>query len=383
MAENEQTQEKNQEPTQRRLEKAREDGNVLSSKEMFVFGSSAISLLTLAILGFFSDILTEYWAAFFIFSHPEELLNSHANNAFHAFKIILVGAAIFGIPAFIGICTIQLIVGRGISMSSKALSFKWDKLDPIKGLGRIFSVKGLVELVKSIFKVVFLTSLVVGFMWYSLPNIIYLSAGMLNHSLEILYKLLLMFILVIVLVLFTIGVGDYIWSRHTWLEKLRMSRQDLKDESKESEGSPEVKARMRRLQMEASQRAAEQAQAINDVKEATVVITNPTHFAVAVKYQPDENEAPVIIAMGKDLLATKVIEQAELHSISIVRSPLLARALFYTGGIGSAISEQLYSAVASILAYVYQLERGVESAMPEPEIPSDYIFDEFGKKIKD
>ena len=234
MAENEQTQEKNQEPTQRRLEKAREDGNVLSSKEMFVFGSSALSLLTLAILGFFPEILTKYWAAFFIFSHPEELFNSHAKNAAHAFKIILGGAAIFGIPAFFGILIIQLIVGRGITMSAKALSFKWDKLDPIKGLGRIFSVKGLVELVKSIFKVVFLTSLVVGFMWYSLPNIIYLSAGMLNHSLEILYKLLLMFILVIVLVLLAIGVGDYIWSRHTWLEKLRMSRQDLKDESKES-----------------------------------------------------------------------------------------------------------------------------------------------------
>ena len=383
MAENEQTQEKNQEPTQRRLEKAREDGNVLSSKEMFVFGSSAISLLTLAILGFFSDILTEYWAVFFIFSHPEELLNSHANNAFHAFKIILVGAAIFGIPAFIGICTIQLIVGRGISMSSKALSFKWDKLDPIKGLGRIFSVKGLVELVKSIFKVVFLTSLVVGFMWYSLPNIIYLSAGMLNHSLEILYKLLLMFILVIVLVLFAIGVGDYIWSRHTWLEKLRMSRQDLKEESKESEGSPEVKARIRRLQIEASSRAAQQSLAIEDVKNASVVITNPTHFAVAIKYDPIENEAPLILAMGKDLMAKRVIEQAELNSIALVRSPLLARALYYTGGIGQNISEQLYSAVASILAYVYQIDKGVNVEFNEPEIPADFVFDEFGKRVEE
>ena len=383
MAENEQTQEKNQEPTQRRLEKAREDGNVLSSKEMFVFGSSAISLLTLAVLGFFSDIFTKHWAVFFIFSHPEELLNSHANNAFHAFKIILGGAAIFGIPAFIGICAIQLIVGRGISMSSKALTFKWDKLDPIKGLGRIFSVKGLVELVKSIFKVVFLTSLVVGFMWYSLPNIIYLSAGMLNHSLEILYKLLLMFILVIVLVLFAIGVGDYIWSRHTWLEKLRMSRQDLKEESKESEGSPEVKARIRRLQIEASSRAAQQSLAIEDVKNASVVITNPTHFAVAIKYDPIENEAPLILAMGKDLMAKRVIEQAELNSIALVRSPLLARALYYTGGIGQNISEQLYSAVASILAYVYQIDKGVNVEFNEPEIPADFVFDEFGKRLEE
>ena len=148
--------------------------------------------------------------------------------------------------------------------------------------GRIFSVKGLVELIKSIAKVVFLTGLVLGFQWFTLPNLIYLSAGVLNQSLEILYRSLLTFIFVIVLVLFAIGIGDYLWSRHTWMEKLRMSRQDLKEESKESEGSPEVKARMRRLQMEASQRAAEQAQAINDVKDASVVITNPTHFAIAI-----------------------------------------------------------------------------------------------------
>ena len=383
MAENEQTQEKTQEPTQRRLEKAREDGNVLSSKEMFVFGSSAISLLTIAVLGFFSELLTDYWATFFIFSHPEELLDSHIRNAFHAFSIILGGAAIFGVPALIGAVIIQLIVGRGISMSSKSLSFKWDKLDPIKGLGRIFSVKGLVELVKSVFKVVFLTCLVVGFIWYSLPNIIYLSAGMLNHSLEILYKLLMTFILLIVVVLFAVGVGDYLWSRHTWLEKLRMSRQDLKEESKESEGSPEVKARIRRLQMEASNRAAQRSLALEDVKEASVVITNPTHFAVAIKYDPIENEAPLIIAMGKDLLAKRVIEQAELNSITLVRSPLLARALYYTGDIGQNISEQLYSAVASILAYVYQIDKGMSVEFSEPEIPSDFVFDEFGKRLEE
>ena len=97
------------------------------------------------------------------------------------------------------------------------------------------------------------------------------------------------------------------------MEKLRMSRQDLKEESKESEGSPEVKARIRRLQLEASQRAAEQAQAINDVKDASVVITNPTHFAIAIKYEPTENDAPIIIAMGKDAMAFRVIEEAELN----------------------------------------------------------------------
>ena len=155
----------------------------------------------------------------------------------------------------------------------------------------------------------------------------------------------------------------------------------LKEEFKESEGSPEVKARMRRMQMEASQRAAEQSNAIEDVKDATVVITNPTHFAVAIKYEPSLDDAPVILAMGKDIMAKRVIEQAELHSKTIVRSPVLARALYFTGNIGQAISEQLYSAVASILAYVYQLERGVDATLQEPDVPNDFIFDENGRTI--
>ena len=382
MAENDQSQEKTQEPTQRRLEKAREDGDVLSSKEMFVFVSSAVGLLVISILGFFSNGLLNSWSTLFTFAHPEELLTIKIHNSWISFKILLYGAAIFGIPCLIGVILIQSIVGNGLSMSSKSLSFKWNKLDPIKGLGRIVSVKGLVELIKSVAKVVLLTGLVVGFMWYVLPSMIYLSAGKLDHSLEILYRSLLLFIFCIVLILFFIGAGDYIWSRHTWIEKLKMTRQDLKDESKESEGSPEVKARMRRLQMEASQRLANQAQSIQDVKDATVVITNPTHFAIAIKYEPAENDAPMIVAMGKDLLAKRVIEEAELNSISIVRSPLLARALFFTGDIGAAISEQLYSAVASILAYVYQLERGIDAPLGDPEIPEDFIFDEFGKKIE-
>ena len=275
----------------------------------------------------------------------------------------------------------QALVGNGLSASSKALGFKFEKLNLIKGLGRIFSVKGLVELIKSVFKVVLLTSCVVIFLWYFLPNIIYLSAGSLESGLGVLYRTLLLFIFSLIFILFAIGLGDYLWSRHTFLQKLRMTKQDMKEEFKESEGSPEVKSRMRRLQMEASQRAAEQSQAIDSVKDATVVITNPTHFAVAIKYDPSADTAPVILAMGKDIMAKRVIEQAELHSKSIIRSPILARALYFTGNIGQAISEQLYSAVASILAYVYQLERGIDASLQEPEVPEDFIFDENGRAI--
>ena len=381
MAENDQAQEKTEEPTQRRLEKAREDGDVLSSKEMFVFASSAAGLFVILVLGLFSKNLLVGWSELFTFGHPEELLTAKIKNAWQSYELLLMAAAIFGIPCFLFVVGMQAFVGGGLSASGKALGFKFEKLNLIKGLGRIFSVKGLVELVKSVAKVVLLTSCVVIFLWFSLPDILYLSAGTLENGIGILYQTLLFFILSLLLILFAIGLGDYFWSRHTWLQKLRMTKQDMKEEFKESEGSPEVKARMRRLQMEASQKAAEQSQAIENVKDATVIITNPTHFAIAIKYEPSSDDAPVILAMGKDIMAKRVIEQAELHSKTIVRSPILARALYFTGNIGQAISEQLYSAVASILAYVYQLERGVDATLQEPEVPQDFIFDENGRTI--
>jgi len=381
MAENDQAQEKTEEPTQRRLEKAREDGEVLSSKEMFVFASSAAGLLVLTVLGLLSGNILSGWSQLFSFSHPEELLTVKIKNAWKSYQLLLTAAAVFGIPCFLFVVGMQAFVGNGLSISGKALGFKFEKLNLIKGLGRIFSVKGLVELIKSVAKVVLLTSCVVIFLWYFLPDIIYLSAGSLESGLGVLYRTLLLFIFCLIFILFAIGLGDYIWSRHTFLQKLRMTKQDLKEEFKESEGSPEVKSRMRRMQMEASQRAAEQSQAIDDVKDATVVITNPTHFAVAIKYDPSADAAPIILAMGKDIMAKRVIEQAELHSKSIIRSPILARALYFTGNIGQAISEQLYSAVASILAYVYQLERGIDATLQEPEVPEDFIFDENGRAI--
>jgi len=381
MAENDQAQEKTEEPTQRRLEKAREDGEVLSSKEMFVFASSAAGLLVLTVLGLLSGNILSGWSQLFSFSHPEELLTVKIKNAWKSYQLLLTAAAIFGIPCFLFVVGMQAFVGNGLSISGKALGFKFEKLNLIKGLGRIFSIKGLVELIKSVAKVVLLTSCVVIFLWYFLPDIIYLSAGSLESGLGVLYRTLLFFIFCLIFILFAIGLGDYIWSRHTFLQKLRMTKQDLKEEFKESEGSPEVKSRMRRMQMEASQRAAEQSQAIDDVKDATVVITNPTHFAVAIKYDPSADAAPIILAMGKDIMAKRVIEQAELHSKSIIRSPILARALYFTGNIGQSISEQLYSAVASILAYVYQLERGIDATLQEPEVPEDFIFDENGRAI--
>ena len=382
MAENEQSQEKTEEPTQRRLEKAREDGEVLSSKEMMVFASAATALLIIASLGFFSKNILDAWGSLFIFGHPDELFSAKTANSWRGFTIILTGSAIFGVPTIIFLILTQSIIGNGLSLNPKSFSFKPEKLNLIKGLARIFSVKGLAELIKAVAKVVLLTGVVIAFLWYSLSRILYLNVGSLDDGINTLYQILILFILSILIILCLIAIGDYIWSRHTWLQKLRMSRQDLKEEFKETEGSPEVKSRMRRLQMEASQRAMQQAQAVENVKDATVVITNPTHFAVAIKYDPDEDTVPMIIAMGKDILAKRIMEQAELHSKSIVRSPVLARALYFTGEIGAVISEKLYAAVASILAYVYQLEQGVDASLQDIDVPEELVFDEIGQQVK-
>ena len=383
MAENEQAQEKTEEPTQRRLEQAREEGDVLSSKEMLVFASGVATLLILGSMGFFSKGVLDTWGSLFLFGNPDELLTLKTQNSWQAFSIILSGTAIFGIPTIVFIVLTQSIVGNGVTLNSKSIKFKFDKLNPITGFRRIFSVKGLVELVKALAKVILLIGVVIAFLWYSLPRIIYLSTGSLDQGIQVLYSIVILFVLSILIILSVIGIGDYVWSQYSWLKKLRMSRQDLKEEFKETEGSPEVKSRIRRLQMEASRRAMQQAEAIEDVKDATVVITNPTHFAVAIKYNPDEDTVPLILAMGKDIVAKRVIEQAELHSKTIVRAPILARALYFTGEIGGAISEKLYAAVASILAYVYQLERGVEATLQDVDVPDDMVFDETGRNIKE
>jgi flagellar biosynthetic protein FlhB len=310
------------------------------------------------------------------------LFSAKTANSWRGFTIILTGSAIFGVPTIIFLILTQSIIGNGLSLNPKSFSFKPEKLNLIKGLARIFSVKGLAELIKAVAKVVLLTGVVIAFLWYSLSRILYLNVGSLDDGINTLYQILILFILSILIILCLIAIGDYIWSRHTWLQKLRMSRQDLKEEFKETEGSPEVKSRMRRLQMEASQRAMQQAQAVENVKDATVVITNPTHFAVAIKYDPDEDTVPMIIAMGKDILAKRIMEQAELHSKSIVRSPVLARALYFTGEIGAVISEKLYAAVASILAYVYQLEQGVDASLQDIDVPEELVFDEMGQQVK-
>ena len=381
MAEQDDSQEKTLDPTQKRLDKAKEDGDILSSKEMFVFGSSFMGLIVLVCLGMISKNVLASWASLFRWDHPETLGVLRVFSSELAFSLVLSGAAIFAFPILLAVILTQFFVSGSINFSGKAMSFKPNRINPLSGLKRIFSVKGLVELVKSVMKIIFLISVSGIIIWLAMPKILYLSSSSLSDGLAVFHQSLISLVGGLVGILAIIAVFDFLWSRHQWLQKLRMNHKDMKDESKDSEGSPEVKSRIRRLQMEASQKASQRAQAIENVSDASVIITNPTHFAVALKYAPDMRDTPYIIAMGKGPMALRIIDEADKANISRVRSPLLARALFFTGDIGADVAEDLFSAVASVLAYVLQLERGTNPSFEDPKVPDDLLYDEFGAKL--
>ena len=378
MAEENDSQEKTEEPSQRKLDKASEDGQVLTSKEMFVFTGMAAGLLLISLVPMFARDMLSAWGSLFQIDHVDMLDNNWLVKLQAAFWGMIFIACFLGLPILVVVLITQIAVG-GINFAPKAMTFKGSRINPIKGLGRIFSVKGLVELGKSLLKVILLFS-ISGFVIYNyMPRVLPLSQSTLNQALEIMlagFQILIGMLLIVLLIIATI---DYFWQRHTLMKQLRMSVKELKDEMKETEGSPEVKAKIRRMQMEQSQQSARQRDALENVSDATAVIVNPTHFAVALRYVAEEGGAPVILAMGKGVIAERIIEKAQSHQITVFRNELLARALYFTGDIGAEISDKLYNAVAVVLAYIYRLDRGEIMAEPDVSVPTDMQYDEFGQ----
>ena len=374
-------QDKTEEPSQRKIDKAKEDGQVLQSKEMFVFTSIAMGLIIFLFIPEVALPGMSEWGKFFQIESKEQLYNLPYSRLYQVFEIIIIIALFVGIPLMVVSLLTQMAVG-GINFAPKAATFKGNKINPIKGLKRIFSVKGLVELGKSILKVVLLVGLSTLVIYIMLPQLLMISHGTLNSALEIMYYAFPFLIGTLLAALAIIAAIDYFWQRHVHIEQLKMTKQEVKDEHKQTDGSPEVKAKIRRMQMEKSRESSKQREALENVSNATAVITNPTHFAVALKYNPGEIGAPTIIAMGQGAIARQIMERANEHKITIFRSPLLARALYFTGEIGNEISDKLYNAVAIALAYIYRIEQGQTAEEPDITIPDELTFDEFGNVEK-
>ncbi len=384
MAENnsDDAQEKTEEPTQRRIDKAKEDGQILTSKEVFVFANISMGLLVMLLTISYGGVGLSNWSTLFRLDSVDKLDDLIAGKLMDSLWLLFQSSMLVGVPIVIVNLFTQAAVG-GLNFAPKAMKFKGNRINLISGLKRMFSMKALVELGKSILKVVLLFGIATAIMFQFMPGVLNFPSLTLPKMLEVMRYVIPLLIGALLLVLAIIAAIDYFWQRHTHIKQLRMSRQDLKDEYKQTEGSPEVKAKIRRMQAETASRGAQQREALDDVANATAVITNPTHFAVALKYEVGDQAAPVILAMGRGIIAQQIIERAETAQVSVFRSPILARALYFTGDIGAEISQSLYNAVAVVLAYLYRLEKGEALQLPDVDVPEDMQFNEFGKLLSE
>ncbi len=365
-------QDRTERATPKRREDARKKGDVPRSRELTMTGvmlSGAGALLLLAEP--IGRDLTKAFASGFAIEREllldeRYLIPAFAQIASKGFLSLLPLAVVLLCAVFLSAAAIG-----GWSFSLKAAAFKAERLSPLKGIKRIFGANGLNELVKAIAKFSLVAVIAVSWLWYTADDLLALGrqpvAGAITEALQMCGVSLL----VVSLGLLLIAAFDVPFQLWQYEKKLRMTRQQVKDEYKETEGRPEVKARVRALQQQIATRRM-----MEELPTADVVITNPTHFAVALKYDDAAMGAPRVIAKGKDLVAKRIREVAEEHGVPLFSAPPLARVLFRTAEIGEEIPARLYTAVAQILAYVYQLNDTLKPGQrrpppPEPEIDED------------
>jgi flagellar biosynthetic protein FlhB len=367
--------EKTEEPTAKKLTDARKKGQIARSKDLgtfFVLVGSACAMLLMgkALANSMANMM----------SHMFSLSREEAMDVNALFKVINDGVFqiippllwiffIVMLAAFIG----NTLLG-GMSFSGDAMMPKASKLSPMAGFKRMFGVQAAVELIKSILK--FFVVFVVAFLLLSglFEEILGLSRETIPTNFEHAITMLQWMFLVLALSIGIIVIIDapyQVWNHN---RQLKMTKQEIKDEHKSTEGSPEIKGRIRRTQYEMSQRRMMQ-----DVPESDVVITNPTHFSIALKYDAAAGGAPVLSAKGVDEMALHIRTIAKEHHIEIIQSPALARSLYYTAEVGDDIPEELFAAVAQVLAFIFQLNEHKKGKAKRPtpiakELP---IPDEF------
>jgi flagellar biosynthetic protein FlhB len=377
MAESDDGQEKTEEPTQKRRDDARKDGKITTSTEVFVFSTLGVGTLMLLLGQSALPAIAGHWASGFVIDPGQSLDSLMILRTTSVFWWVLASGLVIGVPMIVTVLIAQTGMG-GLNFAPKALGVKAEKIDPLEGLKRMVSMKALVDLSKAVLKVTLLLGAGLMMLYPFLPAVLGMSMTDPGVATTLLGSVLVRVMSGLLVALALIGAIDLGWQIHSNTKSLRMSRQDLKDETKESEGSPELKGAIRRKQMEASRRASER-KALEDVPHANAIIANPTHFAVALRYDPASSAAPVVLAMGKGPIAKEVIRRGRRAGVITLRVPPLARALYFYGAIGREIPEQLYTAVAVILAHVWRLEQGQPEPTPDVDVPAELVVDEFGR----
>lgn len=354
MAENEDGTEKTEDPTDKKLREAREKGQIPRSKELTTL------LMTLSAAVFL------YFFGHYMIAQFEEIMTKGLQlDRAHAYDIGLLTNRVLGMflesiymsLPFLTLMVLVAIVSPlllgGWNFSTEPLIPKLSKLNPISGIKKMFSLMALVELIKAILKFVFVAGVATYFLWHTYHEVLSIGLEPLRIAMAHSAKLVLEAFIFVSLSLILIAAIDVPFQMYQHITKLKMTKQEVKEEFKQMEGSPEVKGRIRQLQREMSQKRMMQR-----VPEADVIITNPTHFAVALKYDVDEMHEPIVLAMGSDFLASQIRTLAKEHNIPLVEAPPLARALYYNADVDKPIPYELFKAVAAVLAYVYQLKGG-------------------------
>ena len=343
--------ERTEEATPKRKQKAIEEGNVAKSRE---FATSVIFITSIIFLYYYVPVLMHglekimvnffHLLSFKLTSESVYLtiiqIVNEIGKLLMPFFAILLGASIFA-----------NVLQTGFIFTPKAIEPKLSKINPISGFARIFSKKSLVELIKSIIKI-----FVVGFIAWSviddkLDVITSLTTSDPKTIVIYLGKLIFEISFKVAILLVIVALADFLFQKWQWTQELRMTKQEVKEEFKQMEGDPLIKRRIRNLQIEMARQRM-----MSEIPESDVVITNPTHYAVAIKYELGKDVAPKVVAKGQRLVALKIKELAKEHNIIVHEDPPLARTLYSSVDIGENIPENLYKAVAEILAFVYKVK---------------------------
>lgn len=358
-------QEKTEEPTSKRLEDARKRGQIARSREFNTFAMLIASAGLLLVLGKqMGNGLLDIMRAEFQLSRED--IFDPASPIIHLKQVMIDGVSI--IAPFIAVLVIVAILAPlalgGWVFSWEAIAPKFEKLDPFKGIARMFALHGLVELGKALLKLILIVVVAYVLFKHFLGELVGLADEPLEQSIGHALDIIGFSFLVLCASMAIVAMVDVPYQLYDYSQKLKMTLQEIKDEMKESEGSPEVKARQRRTQMSMAQNRM-----MAEVPNADVIITNPAHFAVALKYDPNGGGAPRLVAKGVDLIAAQIRNVAAGAKVPFVAAPPLARALYYSTELEKEIPKGLYVAVAQVLAYVYHLKTARENHWDEPLPP--------------
>lgn len=372
------SQEKTEEPTEKKIREAKEKGQIPRSKDFNTMAIMIAGAVGLWLQGerMAMDLQEMLRGSFSI--KRADLLADHimvvhlTRVTFEALSAIAPLLALLTVIALIS----PIVLG-GWSFSMDSVTPKWERVSPAAGLKRMFSVRSLMELIKGILKVLLVGSIAAGLIFAYKERLLSIGSLPLFSAIEEAGGLLLLAFVALSCGLIIISAIDAPFQLWQFTKQQKMSMQEVRDESKEANGKPEVKQRIRQLQMEYSQQRM-----IDQVPEADLIVTNPTHFAVALKYDQNTMEAPQVLAKGSDEFAQRIREVATKNRVPIVRVPPLARALFYSTRINSSIPGDLYLAVAQVLAFVQQVRLARRAGVPPPPTPRPKVPEEFLRKYE-